>query len=201
MRFARTDRMVPLLLAFLALGACSLFEARDPMEPPPPPTGCRSLTAPDALIANIEDLAVGYGRVSGLTCYGSMLDTTFIFHPDPGDSVDALPETPFIAWDEVVEGQVNSSVASQQDFIFADLEENAPPIISPDQTTELHFYDYMLRYSASGDPDTLRFTGTADLTFQRGRDGQWKITDWVDHRGSVSDSTWGLFRRGFRVGF
>lgn len=202
MRKARTILLsAAVCLAAGFIGACGLFDTREPLEPPPPVSGCRALTGGPtlAVIPNIEDF---YGRTSGATCYNSLVDTSFLFHPDAQDSSVALPETPYIGWDEVVEGRVNSNIANAQDFMEVDfLSEYSSAIISPDQTTEVRFYDYQLRISLQTAPDTLRFTGLADITFHRGADGQWKMTGWVDHRGAVNDSTWGSLRREYRVGF
>jgi hypothetical protein len=186
------------LAACTAVAACSLFETRDPVEPPPPAEGCRPLTggANAAVIPNVEDF---YARVSGATCFNSTLDTSFIFHPDAIDSSDALPQTPFIDWNDDVEKDVAANIANVADFIEVDFQgEYASPVISPDQTTEVRFYDYQLRLSLISASDTVRFTGQADLTFHRGADGQWKITDWVDRRGGVADSTWGFLRSQFK---
>jgi hypothetical protein len=149
------------------------------------------------VIPNTEDF---YGRPGGITCFNSLIDTSFLFHADVLDSAQALPETPFIAWDEIVEERVNSSLANDQDFMEVDFpDQYSTANTSPD--VEVRFYDYQLRLRFKSAPDTVRFTGRADLTFRRGADGQWRITDWVDHRGSVSDSTWGSLRRQYRVGF
>jgi hypothetical protein len=183
---------------FLAAGACGLFETRAPEQPPPPTeSGCRPLTAGTLnVVLNIEDF---YGRLSGRTCYASTLDTSFVFIPDPQDVSLFLPSTPFDGWDEVVETQVNENIATQK-FIEVDfINEYASAIISPDQTTEQRFWNYQLRIAFQTPPDTLRFTGKADLTLHRGNTGEWKITNWVDHRGTVSDSTWGFLRGSHRI--
>lgn len=186
-----------LIVISLAVGACGLFETRTPEQPPPPTEGCRPLTSGTfAVVFNVEDF---YGRLSGRTCYASTLDTSFVFHPDPQDSLQFLPSTPFAGWDEIVEGQVNESIANVQKFIQVDFtDEYASAIISPDQNTEQRFWDYQLRVVLTA-PDTLRFTGKADLTLHRGNTGEWRITSWVDHRGGVTDSTWGLFRGSSRI--
>jgi hypothetical protein len=176
----------------LAVGACGLFDTRNAVKPETPTQGCRPLTSSPtaAVIPNVEDF---YGRPGAVTCYNSMLDAAFAFHPDPQDSSQALPQTPYIAWDDSVEAAVNSRIGSQQDSIRVDFQtEYAAAIISTDQ--EIRFYPYELRLSFTGSPDVVRYTGRADITFSRGVGGQWKITDWVDHRGTVSDSTWGLLR-------
>ena len=175
-----------------AIGACGLFETRKPTKPAPPTTGCRPLTSSPtmAVIPNVEDF---YGRTGGITCYSSVLDTSFVFHPDPQDSAQALPQTPYVGWDELVEADVNSRIASQQDFMEVDFQfEYAPAIIATNQETR--FYPYQVRLSFTGSPEIVRYAGKADLTFRRGNDGQWRITDWVDHRSTVTDSTWGLLR-------
>jgi len=200
----RMSRVVTagLLLAFgIGLVSCGLFEPRKPNRPPPLPSGCRSLTGTQAIFDNIEDPNVGYGRLAGLTCYSSMLDTSFLFHPDPQDSSQALPLTPYIGLDENVEARVNSGIATTQDFIDVRFGDNYANPIFPDQATEIHFRNYQVLFSAKDSTDTLRFTGLADMTFHRGTDGQWRITDWVDHRGAAGDPTWGVLRRQFRVGF
>ena len=81
-----------MVLICLTAGACGLFETRTPEQPPPPTEeGCRSLTGlTSAVVFNIEDF---YGRGTGRTCYESMLDTSFVFHPDPQDSSPRPPGT------------------------------------------------------------------------------------------------------------
>ena len=178
--------------------SCGLFETRDPAEPEVPSQDCRPLTGSVAVTLNVED---SYGRSSLLTCYTSMLDTSFVFHPDPQDSLQN-PDL-FLGWDEVVEAGHNSRVATQQTFLVVDFQsEYQSPIISPDQTTETRFYVYVLRVSGlvGGETTPARYTGLADITFRRGTDGQWRMINWADHRGSVSDSTWGLLRSNQRPG-
>lgn len=194
---ARIIRIVA-VIAGLLLGGCGLFETRTPEQPPPPTEGCRPLTGGTfAVVLNIEDF---YGRLSGRTCYGSTLDTSFTFHPDAQDSSQFLPSTPFIGWDETVETQVNENIANVQRFIQVDfIDEYASAIISTDQNTEQRFWNYEIRLAYQSPPDTIRFTGKADLTLHRGNTGEWRITSWVDHRGGVTDSTWGLLRGSSRI--
>jgi len=202
MQGKRVVILCALVAVVLAILSCGLFEPRKPNRPPPLPSGCRSLTGGAvAILANIQDDSIGYGKPQGLTCYSSMLDTAFIFHPDPQDSV-ADPAR-YLGWDESVEARVNGLIASDQSYIRVRfLGEYATPIY-PDQATEIRFEQYEVDIhskSQLSSPDTLRFTGLSDLTFHRGIDGQWRISNWVDHR-SVNDSTWGYLRRQYRVGF
>ena len=177
--------------------SCDLFKTRSPVQPSPPTAGCHPLTSGYlAAVLNVEDF---YGRLSGTTCYASTIDAAFAFHPDAQDSSQALPDTPYIAWDDSIETRVNSNIASVEHFISVSFtREYASPLISTDQNTQVRFYEYLLRLFLQGQSDTIRFTGLSDLTIHRGTDGQWRITQWVDHRGSVSDSTWGLLRRTYR---
>jgi len=193
-------RLLPWSVAVVvgaAVASCGLFKTRSPVQPSPPAEGCHPLTSGYlAAVLNVEDF---YGRLSGQTCYASTIDAAFAFHPDPQDSSQALPDTPYIAWDDSIETRVNTNIASVERFISIGFtREYASPLISPDQTTQVRFYEYLLRLHVQGQVDTLRFTGLSDLTIHRGTDGQWRLTQWVDHRGSVSDSTWGLLRRTYR---
>lgn len=175
----------------MAVGACGLFETRTPQQPPPPTSGCRSLNIGTvAVVQNVEDF---YGRSSGATCYSNCIDPSFTFHPDQQDSLQFLPQEPFISWNDSVEVAANARIASVQKFISVDLVEYGSPII-PDNDTEQRFYDYVIFFQYASTSDTLRFTGKADLTFHRGANGEWKMTTWIDHRGGATDSTWGNLR-------
>lgn len=188
-----------LAAAAIGTGACGLFEPRDPETPPPVvPNLCRALTDSVQIFLSIEEF---YGRRTGETCYNQMIDTAFVFVPDPQDA--AQDPGQFVNWDETVEIDDNSQIASQQDFISVDfLGAYQSTIISPDQTTETHFQNYAVRFSSTADPDTVDYTGQADLTIHKGADGQWRITSWVDHRDATSgNQTWGILRSNYRVGF
>lgn len=184
----------------MAAGACGLFETRTPEQPPPPVTGCRPLSAGTfAVVQNVEDF---YGRLSGRTCYVSTLDTSFVFTPDPQDLSLFLPGTPFEGWDEGVEAQVNETIATQEKFIEVDFIDEYASVVFPDPNTEQRFWNYQVRvaFGPPSPPDTLRFTGRADLTLHRQNTGEWKITSWVDHRaGAAVDSTWGRLRGSTRI--
>jgi hypothetical protein len=186
------------VLVMAVTTSCGLFDTREPNEPEPPPQSCRPLTNTAAVTFNVED---SYGRNALRTCYVSMIDTSFLFHPDPQDSLQN--PAPFLGWDDLVESAHNSQIATLQTFISVDFTaEYDDPIISPDQNTELRFFDYVLRVGGlvEGDASIARYTGKADITFRRGADGQWRMIDWADHRGAVSDSTWGLLRSNHRPG-
>jgi hypothetical protein len=192
-----TIRAVVLAVGLIGVG-CGLFETRTPEQPPPPTQGCRSTTGTvnngaNAVVLNIEDF---YGRPAGTTCYSNQIDPAFAFHPDPQDSSQFLPQTPFIAWNDSVEAYVNSAISGAQQSIQVDfVDEYDLALVSTDQNTQTRFWNYQVLLAYKADPqNTLRFTGKADLTMHKGSNGEWKITDWVDHRGGATDSTWGLLR-------
>jgi|SoiMethySBSTD1v2_1073268.scaffolds.fasta_scaffold31703_4 hypothetical protein len=193
---------LPILVGLL-VGGCGLFETRDPQKPGSTvDCGLPLTTGTPAVIFNIQSF---YGRPASEVCYANLIDTSFTFHPDAQDSSLFLPEIPFVGWDYNVELSVNSRVASTQDYIQVFFtSQYASAIISPDQNTELRFWNYQVRVrddSLLVANDTLRFTGKADLTLQRGSNGEWKLTNWIDHRGGATpDSTWGRLRGIYRIG-
>ena len=198
MRF--TSRVALAALAVTQL-SCGLFDTRDPQEPEPPSVECLPLTSALNVKANVE---ISYGRDDLRTCYESMLDVAFLFHPDPQDSLQN-PD-PFLGWNRAVEAEVNTTIAGEQSFIAVDFPtEYQDKLVSLDQNTEVHFLDYVVRVRGVDEADTTRiarFIGRADITFRRGiTDVQWRMVDWADHRGPTgSDSTWGLLRSSKRQG-
>lgn len=176
--------------------SCGLFDTRDPQEPDRPSADCRPLSTTTNVRLNVEDT---YGRSDLTTCYNSMLGDSFVFHPDPQDSLQN--PLAFAGWDDQVEIDTNLRIATLQDSIEVDFTGEYQQHLEPDQNTEVRFYDYLLRVHdfAEGDTTLARYTGRADITLRRGADGQFKIIDWADHRGSESDSTWGLLRSTNRV--
>ncbi|HET9252770.1 MAG TPA: hypothetical protein VFP58_11710, partial [Candidatus Eisenbacteria bacterium] len=148
--------------------SCGLFDTRDPAEPTPPSEDCLALTNSVAVTANIE---TSYGRLNLITCYSSLFDTTFAFHPDAQDSLQN-PDG-FAGWDEKVEAEHSSEIATLQTFINVNFpSQYQPAIISPDQKTEVRFYDYVIRVTGLVQADTTvaRFSGRADITFRRADD-------------------------------
>jgi len=185
------------LLVLLQVLGCSLFKPRNPLPGGGPGSGCLTPNTPDNVVSNILD---HYAAVNGITCYTSMLDQTFAFHPDAADSIEALPDTVFANWNLSVESRVTSNIASDATFHQAVFDSQyASPVISPDQRTQTRFYAYHLIIHSSK-PDTL-YRGRADITFFQGNDAQWHITGWTDRRDASGSRTWGYLRSTYRVGF
>ncbi len=186
-------------VAALAIGACGLFEPRDSQPPPGPGPTCRALTDSTQVMLSIQEY---YARSTTATCYNALLDNSFTFTPDPQDVAQYLPQTPFVAWDDSVEVTDNSRIASLQDYVSVVFVGNYQPTITSDGgLTQQIFKQYLVRVSMSAAPDTVDYSGFADLTIHQGTDGQWRVTVWVDHRDSASgNSSWGILRADNRQG-
>lgn len=179
------------------LSGCSLFKPRDPEPPLPSTFPCPTRTAADSVQAIILK---SFALSSGLTCYASTLDTSFMFHPDPSDSSEEQDPTAYSNWDETVEAEVALNLASKAVFQFAvfDSEYADPSIQTAPPVTETRYLAYHVLFQASGDPLPTRYQGLADITFQQGSDALWKITNWQDRRDGSSYDTWGRLRRNNR---
>jgi len=187
------------LLTVVLVSGCGLFDTRPVRPGTGPVVTCLTPNTVDAVVSNVLDQ---YAVLAGITCYTAMLDTSFAFHPDPSDSLDALPDTVFAHWTRDVEVRDASTMAANVTFRIVAFDSlYAPTVISPDQRTQTRFYAYHLIVHASQvAPDTL-FQGRADITFFQGSDAQWHVTQWIDRRDASGLRTWGYLRRVYRVGF
>ncbi len=191
-------RCVGWAITFAFSAGCGLFQPRDPREAAGPGIVCLTPNTTDDVVVNVTR---NYGRVDGLTCYISMLDAAFAFHPDPADSLEALPDTVYSNWTATVESRDATSLAERDTFSVAAFDtEYTARVISGDGRREIHFYRYHLIVHVAATTDTL-FRGLADITFQQDVADRWRITEWVDKRDGSGARTWGYLRRLFRVGF
>ena len=202
MRGAAVARMTVLALAALApqMLGCGIFSPRDPRPGGGPGVVCVTPNSPGDVVSNV---LAHYASLPGADCYSSMLDTSFTFHPDAADSIDAGQDTVYAHWTAGVESNVARLLARDATFhmtIFDSM--YATTVTSPGPPrTELRFYAYHLIINApKASPDTL-FQGRADITFTQGSDAQWDITNWQDRRDGSGARTWGYLRRLYRVGF
>jgi hypothetical protein len=189
---------VVLLLVAVAAG-CGLFKPRDPRPGGGPGVNCATPNSPDNVVSNVT---AHYAELAGVSCYTDMLDTSFTFHPDAADSIEALPDTVFNHWTRDIESRDANNVARDATFHVASLDsEYSARVISADQRTQVRFYAYhLIIHAPQAAPDTL-FRGLADITFFQGSDAQWHITNWVDKRDGSGARTWGYLRRLYRIGF
>jgi hypothetical protein len=184
------------LIQLAGMSGCGLFKPRDPDPGGGGASDCLTPNAPDNALTNVVR---HYGIVTGITCYSSMLDSSFAFHPDVTDSIEALPGI-FSGWNRDVETTDAANVAGDSTFSVASLDSQyAVAVLSPDQRTLTRFYAYHL-IAHSSKPDTL-YRGHADLTLFQSGNGEWHITTWVDHRDGSGARTWGYLRSLYRVGF
>lgn len=183
--------------AVLAGGGCGLFKPRSPETPVAPAAPCLSPTGPDNLVANI---LVHYGNQAGTSCYNSMVDTAFAFHPDPVDS--ATNPTPYVDWNQTVETRVNSNIASDALFLTAVFDSSyQDPTITTSPQTETRYYAYHVLFRSRSQADTTRYQGRAEIKFAQGASTFWSIVDWRDHSDGSTLPTWGRLRADHRVGF
>lgn len=188
------------LAAGLALGGCGLFEPRDPRDEIPV-TGerCRNLAEPDSLVDNT---VVHYGRQTGLSCYASMIDAGFVFHPDTQDDLEAPDPNPYVGWNRDIETRVTTNVAASAVFLEVGFDgEYQTPTTTTNPRTETRYYNYHVFYRKQGQPDTTRYQGLADITFLQGTGTLWSIKEWRDQRDGSGLLTWGRLRADNRVGF
>jgi len=148
----------------------------------------------------VSNVIQNYANLPGLTCYTSVLDPLFLFHPDGSDSNAAPPGT-YLNWTRDVESRVASNLASDDSFGVAVFDSEYTSRVVVNTRTEIRFYYYhLILHATRTQPDTL-FRGLADITFQEGVDQRWRITDWVDKRDGSGARTWGYARGLYRVGF
>ncbi len=184
-----------LALALLLASGCSLFKPRSAQKAEAPPAACLELSVTENIVLNTE---AQYGRAGGSTCYASGIDTGFVFHADPADSIDALPAFPFVNWTRDVETSVETRLGADAESIAVVFDSTyAEPILSQD--TETHYYAYHVLFNPVGTAGTVRYQGQADITFRRGAgDNKWRIVDWADKRDVSGLPTWGSLRRTYR---
>ena len=205
MRRDTVARMTVLALTVLAtqMLGCGIFSPRDPRPGGGPAVACLTANAPDDVVSNV---VAQYASFPGHTCYSSMLDTSFTFHPDAGDSIDAATagqDTVYANWSASVESSVDLLLAREATFHMTVFDSMyATTVTSPGPPrTELRFYAYhLIIHAPKPAPDTL-FQGHADITFTQRPDAQWTITGWQDRRDGSGARTWGYLRRLYRVGF
>ncbi len=184
------------VLGQISLWGCGLFKPRNPEPGGGVPSDCLTANTPDNVVTNV---LAHYAAVNGITCYTSMLDSSFAFHPDPTDSIEALPGI-FSGWNRNVETNDVSNIASDAKFHAAFFDSQyAVQVLSSDQRTLTRFYAYHLIVRSSK-PDTL-YQGRADITFFQSSNAVWHVTEWVDHRDASGLRTWGYLRSLYRFGF
>ena len=193
MRAARSRAPAALLLLVLGTAAgCGLFKPRSPEKPTAPPAACLDIISTSNIVTNIVKL---YAKPGGGSCYATGLDPAFIFHPDPSDSAEALPATPFVNWtrDKETTDETNMAAAAESVTVSFD-GEYTPPVISQD--SETHYFNYHVLFNPVGPDTTTRYQGQADITFRRNTgDNKWRILDWADKRDGSGRPTWGSLRR------
>lgn len=190
-------------LAFLValMAGCGLFEPRDPRDADGVSgPRCRNRSDPDSLYENI---VVHYGQPASGSCYADMIDTGFVFTPDVQDYLEAPapPNNPYDGWNHDIEVGVTTNIKSTAAFIAVSFDSTyKPSTTTTNPTTETRYYHYHVLYQETGQPDTTRFQGLADITMLQGSGSLWTITAWRDQRDGSGIDTWGILRANKRGG-
>jgi hypothetical protein len=190
-----------LALAAAFLAGCGLFEPRDPREADGT-TGprCRNRSDPDSLYDNI---IVHYGQPASGSCYADMVDAAFVFTPDVQDYSEAPPppNNPYDGWNHDIEVGVTTNIKSTAAFIRLSFDSTyKSPTFTTNPSTETRYYYYHVLYQETGQPDTTRFQGLADITMAQGSGSLWTVTVWRDQRDGSGLDTWGILRANKRGG-
>lgn len=197
----RVSRRALLSLALLAMAlssapGCGLFKPRSSEKPSTPSVPCSNLRVPSDAEGEILKQ---YARPGGSSCYSACIDTGFIFHPDPTDSAEALPLTPFVGWNRDVETSVEQRLERAADSVLVSFDSLYAATSHPRQDQEIRFCYYHLYFKAAGDTALVRYQGLADITYRQNLgDNKWRILDWADKRDGSGLSTWGTLRRTYR---
>lgn len=192
---------VGLALVVGILAGCGLFEPRDPRDADGTSgPRCRNRSEPDSLYDNI---IVHYGQPSSGSCYADMIGDAFVFTPDVQDYADAPapPNNPYDGWNRAIEIGVTTNIKSTVQFIQVSFDSTyQPTTTTTNPTTETRYYHYHVLYRQTGQSDTTRFQGLADITTEQGAGSLWTIKAWRDQRDGSGFDTWGILRANNRGG-
>ncbi len=195
--YRRTGRTLFLLLALaaacLASGGCGLFETRNPQPPGEPGVAWIPPTEPETLFVDLKNSMEGKVLANFQRCF---VDTGFVFHPDPSDSVelfDALKRDVFADWNLDVELAVAQNIFDEAGTIKLTLtSRDAPVFVSPEERIYYFKYELQILYKI-GSAETFR--GLADFDV-RSVGGLWYIQMWLDKRDPDYSAlrTWGNYK-------
>ena len=196
---SRAATALTFLVALLA--GCGLFEPRDPRDTDGVSgPRCRNRSDPDSLYENI---VVHYGQPASGSCYADMIDTGFVFTPDLQDYSEAPPppNNPYDGWNRNIEVGVTTNIKSTAAFIEVSFDSTyKPSTTTTNPRTETRYYHYHVLYQETGQSDTTRYQGLADITMLQGSGSLWTITGWRDQRDGSGIDTWGILRANKRGG-
>ncbi len=185
-----------LALACLPASGCGLFKPRSSEKPSTSSVACSDLTVPSDADSEIVRQ---YAHPGGASCDAACIDTGFIFHPDPTDSAEALPLTPFVGWNRDVETSVEQKLERAADSVLVSFDSSYAATSKPSPNLEIRYWHYHLNFKAAGDTSVTRYQGLADITYRQNLgDNKWRVSDWADKRDGSGLPTWGILRRNNR---
>jgi len=196
-----TRAAIVFALFVAVLAGCGLFEPRDPKDADGVSgPRCRNRSDPDSLYDNI---IAHYGQPASGSCYADMIDTGFVFTPDVQDYLEAPapPNNPYDGWNRDIEVGVTTNIKSTAAFIEVSFDSTyKSTTTTTNPTTETRYYHYHVLYQETGQVDTTRFQGLADITMLQGSGSLWTISAWRDQRDGSGLDTWGILRANKRGG-
>lgn len=194
----RTPKWAFLLLVLigvsLAASGCGLFDTRNP-EPPLVGSAWIPPTEPETLFVDLKNAMEGKVVVN---FQRSFVDTGFVFHPDPSDSLDLLDllrRDVFTGWNLDVELAVAQSIFDGASTTKLTLtSRDAPVFVSTEERIYFFKYELQILYKV-GNAET--FHGLVDFDV-RNVGGLWYIKMWLDKRDPnfpyPSYKTWGYLK-------
>jgi hypothetical protein len=176
------------------LGACGLFETREPIIS----TGSESLwvspTTPQIVVDNLEAAF----EASNFTDYARALTQDFVFHADDSDvaqmAIDRPGEMVYDGWTRDVEAQTAEIIRGPVDDLSLSLVAFDEDIVGSDRLLK---YQYTLTLTTGTQVDQR--SGEAWLLIRQEPSGEWFIYDWEDIASSTTDMSWGLLKGQNRV--
>jgi hypothetical protein len=165
------------LLTSVLVCGCGLFEPRVPDEPGTGGVPWIPPTEPESVFVNLKNSLEG--KVIGN--YVGCFDTSFVFHPDPSDSVELSSVQPgvFDNWTLSVEQTVTQSILDEAASIQLTFTTRDTTIcIGADECFFYYKYQLQVIYKVGG---TEYFYGQADYHMLR-EGGEWFIHMWIDKR-------------------
>ncbi len=170
--------ILTLLLTLVLAGGCGLFEPRVPDEPGTGGVPWIPPTEPESVFVNLKNSLEGKVMLNYMNC----LHDSFVFHPDPSDSIDLLAlygEDVFQDWTLDVEQTVTQTILDEAASIQLTFTTRDTTICVGDADCYFYYkYQLQVIYKVGG---TEYFYGLADYHLRR-EGGEWFIYMWLDKR-------------------
>jgi hypothetical protein len=161
------------------------FSTRTPETPPPGGAAILPPTSPEKVLNNLVESM----RTKSSQDYMDIFSDTFVFSPDPLDSLEY--EQDFRnGWNRENESVFTMNFFVPDSTFTISLDTYSTPVYNPGD--QMYRYYYKLTFGREGAEEVTR--GEAWLYFRENSEGRWSIYLWVDHRVQQGTGTWGSVR-------